>query len=63
MAFQPKTYADLTASLRTGARVTINETTGVISSIQREDGSGRLFNVRFEGGHNGRDVEFIRTAD
>ena len=63
--FQPKTYADLMAAFRTGAPVTINHTDGYISRIEREDGSGRCFNVFLTGrgaGSEGK-TEFFRTAD
>ena len=45
MAFKPKNFLDLCFSMKTGATVDIDGVVGVISCIEREDGSGYNWNV------------------
>lgn len=42
--------------------ITINGITGIVSSIEREDGSGHKFNVTLNTKH-GKRTTFVRTVD
>lgn len=44
--FKPRNFFDLMCALKTGTEVDIDGHVGVISSIEREDGSGHKWNVR-----------------
>lgn len=43
--FKPTTLAHLMQAMQTGATVEIGSMVGIISAIQREDGSGYNYNV------------------
>lgn len=58
--FKPKTFAEFTACMQTGALVTIGMTIGYINAIEREDGSGRCWIVTIAG-DKGTAKEFVRT--
>lgn len=43
--FKPKTFVEVCRAMQMGVEVEIRGETGIIQRIEREDGSGRNFNI------------------
>ena len=43
--FKPTTLNEIVSAMQNGANVEINGIVGMVNSVEKEDGSGRCFNV------------------